>query len=1058
MERAWLGSLVEQAPDGLWLIDGDGRTLYANPRMQELVGRSLDQLRATPVEELLDDAGREDWRRHCEVARAGHPGEHNVESLVHRVDGTPIWTLASWKPVHLEGGPGNGSEEGPVRAWLYRITEYTDRRELVESLRNHEHQLVRAQELARLGSWEWDVVSDRITWSEELHRICGIGPEEFGATFAALLEMYHPDDRAEVDRINSAALATGADFGWQARLVRPDGQVRWIRCHGAVELEDGRPRRTTGTAQDVTERVEAESRLAENARRLRMLQQTAVAANRASTLVEAMGLVADTVTENSGYHPLTAYLPGKKPGELVMLRRWIEAPDGQARELDAALARRSFETGEVQVALTPEAWPGRSLVSMPVRCYEKVACVVTVLADEVDPDAEAHMLIAQIGEQLRRVAEREHDAVALAEARDAAMESARLKTEFLANMSHEIRTPMNGVIGLNDLLLRTQLDDRQRELAEGIREAGLTLLELINDVLDLSKIEAGKLELESEDFDVRAVLERSAGILARPAADKGLELVVAVDPEVPMLLNGDAMRLGQVLTNLGSNAVKFTESGEVAVHAGVLDTDEHGNLTLWVTVRDTGIGIDPADVDGLFDAFVQADRSTTRRHGGTGLGLAISRQLVAALGGEIGVDSTPGSGSTFWFTARFQAARSARQELPAGPVASLRGTRVLVVDDNATLRETLVRQLTAWGIRVDAVDSGDDAMRTVTGRPPYDAVLLDLGLDAGAGAELRDRLCESHPGRVISMSADSTRIGPVLTISKPVRHSALLDALLLAVAGEAPAPVAEPSGRPQASGVRALVVEDNRVNQLVAAGLLESLGCTVDVLADGTEAVRALTGDHDYDFVLMDCRMPRMDGYDATRIVRAREGDRRVPIIALTASVMEGERERCLEAGMDDFLTKPVDPPQLARALRRWVPAARRVEEPAAPACDGASNGVLDGVLDPARVEMLRELVEDGVSFFERTRTSFLGRVDDLVADLVRAHEAGDRDRVIEVSHQLKGSALNIGLVELGTAAGAVEDRARGETSGEVPDLAELVAACAGAVDRAVDALVDVPA
>ncbi|MCW2851458.1 MAG: sensor hybrid histidine kinase, partial [Nocardioides sp.] len=998
-----LRSIAADSPDGLWVVDAQGATVFANRRMAEIVGRPGDDLASLTLFDVVDEEGREQLSAHLQQMREGHPGEQNLDSMVVRADGSRMWTLMSWAPLR--------SPDGETLGWLHRITEYAERKSLLDTLQDREHQLAAAQSLAHLGSWEWLIETDTISWSDELHRIYGLRPGESEATYDAFLAHIHDDDRHRVEEAIAGAFAGSDSFGWEARIKRPDGGERWVRGLGVVERDaDGTPVRMSGTAQDITDLMRAGFLATEATRRLHLLRQMAEAANRSSSLGDALMHAAHALDGTSGWEPLCVLVREDPDGPLITLSLPLE-PDGWLPEPELELAERCWRSGVMEMAPLAGHEDTHTLVAVPVVGGPEVTCVIELVADEVPPDETSRDLIQQVVDQLSRVAERERSAADLAAARDHAMEASRLKSEFLATMSHEIRTPMNGVIGLNDLLLRTDLDERQRRLAEGLRGAGLTLLSLINDILDLSKIESGKLELEAADIDIRSVFEQTAAVLAGPAHEKGLELVVACHPDVPVLVNGDSVRLGQILTNLGSNAVKFTDHGEVAIRASVLERTDQ-DLLLRVEVCDTGIGIPESDRAGLFDAFTQADLSTTRQHGGTGLGLAISQRLVVALGGEIGFDSTPGHGSTFWFTARLALARAARPGSGAltGSTYPLRGRRVLVVDDNETSRTVLLEQLESWHLTCVPAGSAEEAMaeavRSAQERTPFDAVLLDLTLDATDGLALAARIRAAVPfappllllTRDQAVSAGRTRAsGIAATLTKPVRFSELYDALLRVVVGETPRP--SPSRSPTVArlGVRALVVEDNAVNQVVATGLLEALGCRVDVVGNGLEAVEQLRGEHQYDVVLMDCRMPLLDGYDATRAVRATEQDRHVPIIAMTASALQGERERCLEAGMDDFLTKPVDPSQLARALFRWVPAARTPGTADAPP-EARQDGV---VLDPDRFAMLSSLVKDGVSFFERTRASFLSRVDLALAEVREAVASESAPGAEAAAHQL---------------------------------------------------------
>ena len=638
------------------------------------------------------------------------------------------------------------------------------------------------------------------------------------------------------------------------------------------------------------------------------------------------------------------------------------------------------------------------------------------------------------------ITQRKQDEAKLHSATQAAEAGSRAKSQFLANMSHEIRTPMNGVLGMIELLLNTELNERQLRLAQTVQQSGTALLKIINDVLDFSKIEAGKLELEMIDFDLRRTAEEVVNLFAESAQAKRIELILHVEEAIPPALRGDPGRLRQILTNLIGNAIKFTDQGEVVVRVG-LARNGGDHVVVRFEVSDSGIGIEPEAQARIFDAFSQADGSTTRKYGGTGLGLTICKHLAALFRGEIGVASQPGRGSTFWFTAALEKQSGAEPYVPPRPT-SLRNLRVLVVDDNAANRDILCDQLAALGMRADSAAGGREALGVLyaaAGRDPYRIGVLDMQMPGMDGVELA-RLIRCDRGlegiELVMLSSIGEDV-PTQTLrelrvrrwlTKPVNQRQLSDCLVEFTKIETPAfePLSSPAPAPARSArvLHVLVAEDNPVNQAVATEMLAAVGCTCRLAANGREALEAIAQEH-FDVVLMDCQMPEMDGFEATRALREREaatGAPRLPVIALTAHALEGDREQCVAAGMDAYLAKPYGKQQLEQAIRRH--AEGQPEEAAAPSA-AVADAVNEG-LDRGALDNIRALDKSGGSaVLHRLIGIYLKSAPGLVLAMRRAADAGDAPELARAAHSLKSSSLYVGAARLGSLCREIEAAAR---------------------------------
>lgn len=1007
--------VLANAPIGVYTSTRDGRFTAVNPAMARMFGygspeEMIESVRDISSQIYLDPADRDEFIRRMESQ--GQLINH--ECRFKRRDGSTVWVSSNARAMR--------GEDGRIQLYQGFMTDITPRMEIQEALVVSERRHRIIFENSPLGMILFDRHGTIIDCNDAVVKLMCSSRDKLIGFSAKLLES--PIARAGLQR----AMSGNPAFIEGEYTSVTGGVTRMFRANFNPIHPGQSPTGVIATLEDITER----SRMVQSMQESEALQRILLDALPVGVvIVDAQSRVIERTNDHVSvlFGADTEHLLGRSCHKLLCPSARNRCP---VCDLNAKVDNSECEmlrADGTHLAIL------KTVKRLDIEGREKLLECFVDVSDRKRAEEKLHAFARQM----------ELKSLELDDARLKAERAAQDKSAFLTRMSHEIRTPLNGIIGMTGLLLDTELDETQRRFALTLHSSGESLLEVVNDILDLSRIESGKLELESVDFGLRALLDDVASMLAVKAAEKGVELICSADPDVPDRFTGEPGRLRQVITNLVGNAIKFTAAGEVELRAAMAECSgpDARTVTVLFLVRDTGIGIPEERLPHLFQDYSQADASISRRFGGSGLGLAISRQLVGLMGGEIGVQSVQDKGSTFWFTVPLGCA-AAPEASGTGP-EELQGLRALIVDDNVTNREILLARFAAWGMRPDEAEDGPSALgmlsRAAAAGDPYGLAVVDF-LMPGMDGEALGRAIHSdtrlQATRTVLMTSlgqrgDARRfheIGFSAYICKPVLHGELQECLNLVMAeGGTPSLVTRHSAReaarmaaPDFSDRRAriLLVEDNVTNQQVALGVLANMGLAADAVDNGAKAVEALTR-IPYDLVLMDVQMPVMNGFECTRIIRDPASavlDHRVPVIAMTAHAQAGDRDTCLEAGMNDHVAKPISVPALAAALKEWLPADEGRDLPRARAGerfgDNGDTAVWDRESFMERIMGDEDLERDILGGF---RLDAENRLDIMRQTLAQ----GNLNLLVSQAHSIKGAAANLGAHRLRNAARALE-------------------------------------
>jgi PAS domain S-box-containing protein len=1037
---------IDSAPMGVFVTDMQGRYLDVNPTACLITGYKRDELLQLSIQDIVvpEELGR--GLEHFNNTIKNGFAEEVFKAR--RKDGNSYWLSV------VASGIGKHSVLGYCK-------DVTDRIEAEKDAREASMRLSLATKAGGVGVWEYDVLKKRLVWDEQMYSIYGTDKESSQGVYDTWLSALHPDDRERGDLEIRMALSGEQEFNTEFRIMWQDGSVHHIRAMAMVIRDsENNPLRMIGTNWDITktkkveELILAQSELQQalmdisNAFINVPLEQTDSVINES---LARLGLFTDTDRAYVFSYDFTALTCSNT-------YEWCrESYDPQIENLQKVpLAAISdyvvhHQKGESMYIFDVSALPFnsrnrqllepkgiQSVIALPM--MDGNECVGFVGFDALRSlhhfTEKEQMLLQIFALMLVNLFKRNKIQDELIKAVEGAQAASKAKSEFLANMSHEIRTPMNGVIGMIGLLLGTDLDTEQRRCAETVRSSGECLLYLLNDILDYSKIEAGKLDLEPLDFDLRAMVDDFATMQYIRAHEKGLEFICNIETNVPAFLHGDPGRLRQILVNLSGNAIKFTTKGEIVINVLVAEESDT-DISLLFSVKDTGIGIPIEKQHLLFEKFSQVDSSISRKFGGTGLGLAISKHLSEMMGGKIGLRSTEGQGSEFWFTVRLSKQHTSPQARVA--LNNISGLRILVVDDNATNREVMMKQLAAWGVIAEAATDGITALSALykareCGKH-FAGAILDMYMPGMTGEVLAQTI-KLDPTlkdvRLILMTSIAQRgdakrmqeIGFVSFLTKPVRQSDLLSCLEIVLSG-IPAPqeenpiVTRPSIREiKRRNVRILLAEDNVVNQQVALGMLNRLGLNADPVANGLEALKALEMTP-YDLVLMDVQMPEMDGYETTVKIRdplSFVKNHTIPIIAMTANAMQGDRSKCLSIGMNDYISKPIRADELSTVVDKWLPrdSSELLEAKTCKEKTAEEAAIFD-------YDSLLERLMGDENCVRKVASLFIDDIPKQLKALKQALLDRDSKNTELHSHSMKGAAGNIGVYKFRNVAAQIE-------------------------------------